>query len=111
MFYLLLLLSMYESIVVKSTNGRVREDWSYDSYMFATSWAGSKCKFHRCSHYGLENVFNVHGLWPGSGSKSPFNCQEMIFGETNYDDYVRENIYKYWNSLYNNNWGFINHEL
>ncbi len=80
--------------------------------MFATGWSGSICKFHHCTHYGIDNIWNLHGLWPSDGNKmAPQNCVQSYFGESDYDQYVKENIYKFWNSYYNPNWGFIHHEI
>lgn len=84
---------------------------SYTNYMFSTSWGGSICIFHNCSHYGQDKLFNLHGLWPGSSSTSPFNCYQTHFRESDFNTYIKQNIYKYWNSFYNPNWGFINHEI
>lgn len=104
------LLSITANKKVKTTNRATEVD--YSNYMFSLSWAGSICVFHKCSHYGIDGVFNLHGLWPGaSNGSSPFNCYQTYFRESDYDSEIKEMIYKYWNSFYNPNWGFINHEI
>lgn len=101
---------MLTSKSVKTTNLN-DSPAEYDRYVYATSWAGSKCVFNNCTHFGKKDVFNIHGLWPGTSKNPPFFCKEMYFEESNYDEYVKKNIYLYWNSMYNPNWGFIHHEL
>lgn len=36
----------------------------YESYVMALTWGGTICKFNQCLHYGRDDVFNIHGLWP-----------------------------------------------
>ena len=80
--------------------------------MFSTSWGGSICIFHKCSHYGKNGIYNLHGLWPNaSNGHHPFNCYQTYFRESDYNSYIKKNIYNYWNSFYNPNWGFIKHEI
>jgi ribonuclease I len=102
------------SKTVKTTNseGKVSDLIPYSSYMYSLSWAGSLCAFHKCSHYGIDGIYNLHGLWPDASSgPNPFECYQTYFRESDYDAELRSEIYDYWNSFYNPNWGFIKHEI
>ena len=97
----------------KTTN-KIHLDGSgddYDRYLLATSWQGTTCIFHHCTHFGSSSVFNLHGLWPSTAGNSPQECKEIQFTEENLDDYLKRNLYNYWNSGYHGNWEFINHEI
>lgn len=59
----------------------------------------------------MDGIFNLHGLWPDRQKDYPQNCKEIQFQEYNYNSFVKENIDHLWNSYYNPNWGFIQHEL
>ena len=37
-----------------------------EGYVLALTWAGTICEFNRCTHYGKDKIFNIHGLWPNS---------------------------------------------
>lgn len=93
---------------VKSTAGGSN---IYDRYMLATSWAGTTCKFNNCTHYGRDNWFNLHGLWPSTANDSPQNCRTINFQQNNLSPALAKNLYTYWNSFYHDNWDFINHEI
>ena len=83
----------------------------YDRYLLATSWAGSTCKFHHCTHYGSDEIFNLHGLWPSTARASPFDCVKTNFKEQNLSPYLKQNLFIYWNSFYHDNWEFLDHEI
>lgn len=83
----------------------------YDRYLLATSWAGSTCRFHDCSHYGSDEVFNLHGLWPTTAGQSPQDCSPVNFKEQNLSPYLKQNLFLYWNSFYHDNWEFMDHEI
>ena len=73
--------------ILKHTN--VHDEVDYEFYVFATAWAGSTCVFHKCSHFGKNNVFNIHGLWPSSKNSWPHECKEIQFTENNFDPFVK----------------------
>jgi len=83
----------------------------YDRYMLATSWAGTTCKFNDCTHYGEDNWFNSHGLWPSTANNSPQDCKTINFQEQNLSPYLKQSLYTYWNSFYHDNWEFLDHEI
>ena len=90
---------------------QVRDAVNYDRYLLATSWAGSTCKFHDCTHYGSDEIFNLHGLWPSTANRSPQNCMTVHFKEENLTPYLKQNLFTYWNSFYHENWEFLDHEI
>lgn len=94
--------------VVKSVR---YDEVDYDRYLLATSWAGTTCKFHDCSHYGSDEVFNLHGLWPSTAGQSPQDCGTINFKEQNLSPYLKHNLYIFWNSFYHDNWEFLDHEI
>lgn len=96
---------------VKSVKNTRESEVDYDRYLLATSWAGATCKFHSCKHYGSDEVFNLHGLWPSTAGKSPQNCSTVNFQEENLSPNLKKTIYLYWNSFYHDNWEFLNHEI
>lgn len=83
----------------------------YDRYLLATSWAGSTCKFHDCTHYGSDEIFNLHGLWPSTAGQSPQDCNTVNFKEQNLSPYLKQHLFSYWNSFYHDNWEFMDHEI
>lgn len=93
--------------MVKHVQGR--DD--YDRYLLATSWAGTTCQFHDCTHYGADEIFNLHGLWPSTSGDSPQDCSDVNFNEQNLSPYLKQNLYTYWNSFYHDNWEFLDHEI
>ena len=108
----LLNLSSAGILLSKKTVKTLRErEVKYDRYLLATSWAGTTCKFHQCSHYGADEIFNLHGLWPSTAGQSPQNCSTVNFKEQNLSPYLKQNLFLYWNSFYHENWEFLDHEI
>lgn len=93
---------------VKRVNSQGQD---YDRYLLATSWGGSTCIFHQCTHYGSSEVFNLHGLWPSTAGNSPQDCSTVNFKQQNLNTYLQENLFTYWNSYYHENWEFLDHEI
>lgn len=105
-------ISSHSQKKTKSTNKiTVQQDNSYDRFLFATSWGGSTCVFHRCSHYGSPTVFNIHGLWPSTAKQSPQSCTETDFSEQNLSPHLQKVLFRFWNSYYHDNWEFLDHEI
>lgn len=96
------------SKIVKSVRDH---EVNYDRYLLATSWAGTTCKFHDCTHYGSDEMFNLHGLWPSTAGQSPGDCGTINFKEQNLSPYLKKNLYTFWNSFYHDNWEFLDHEI
>ena len=84
---------------------------NYQSYIFATQWAGSSCALKRCLHTPPKNIFNIHGLWPTNGNTSPQNCAPFNFNENSISQSFRPTLYRFWNGYHGTNWGFIKYEL
>lgn len=108
-----LIMSQMSSKSTKTTN-KISLDASgdsYDRYLLATSWQGTTCKFHHCTHFGSPSIFNLHGLWPSTAGNSPEECTSIDFTEEDLDENLKRNLYNYWNSGYHGNWEFINHEI
>lgn len=83
----------------------------YDRYLLATNWAGTMCKFNKCTHYALDEWFNIHGLWPTTSGQSPQNCAHVNFKQQNLAPSLKQTLFSYWNSYYHDNWEFLDHEI
>lgn len=94
-------------------NNNLKADETYNMYIFATEWAGSACIFKTCINWPLENVFNIHGLWPSNIGWSPEKCggKPFEYDETNIDQRFIKTLYQYWSGCYTANWEFVKYEL
>ena len=56
---------------------------------------------------GRQNYFGIHGLWP----EYKMNCGDIHWTENDLSEENKIDLMLYWNSMYNSEMGFINHEL
>lgn len=82
----------------------------YDIYVLATEWAPSACVFKKCFNWPIDDIMNLHGLWPSSAGSSPAECEPFNFDESNIDPGFKPELYKYWAGLYTPSWDFIKYE-
>ena len=75
--------------------------------MLSLSWPGTTCVLKHCTALGRPNYFGLHGLWP----EYKMNCGNVHWSGKDLSDENRRDLPLYWNSMYNSEMGFINHEL
>jgi len=85
---------------------------SYSLYTFATEWGSNVCEVKSCSSPSrLTSRFNIHGLWPNNNAQTgPQVCYESKIGYTDLPESLKDTLLQYWNSLYNPEDSFIDHE-
>lgn len=71
------------------------------------SWPGTTCTLKHCTSLGLQNYFEIHGLWPDG----EMNCKKVHWEEKDLSPKNQVDIKKYWNWMYSSEMSFINHEL
>ena len=87
----------------------------YDTLVVATEWSGSVCQIKKCNagRPANTNFFNIHGLWPNvkdDFSKTPFDCKNTTVTIPSLPMDVQTALNYYWNPLYSDAAGFLNHE-
>lgn len=95
------------SHLVKATNGMA----GYTSYVYATEWAPAACLFSKCNYWPVDDILSIHGLWPSSGSESPFECEPFRYDESHLDPAFKKELYSRWAGLWKPYWDFIKYEL
>lgn len=88
---------------------------NYDNYMLATEWIASVCRVKTCnpSIPTQTTFFNVHGLWPNlleKPSSSPQSCSVIPLVMSSLPADLQSMLWTRWNSLYNEQTGFLTHE-
>jgi len=89
----------------------------YTYIAFNLEWAPNVCQEHDCNIGPVPStptIFNIHGLWPtDETNKGPNFCkgEKIKFDYSKIDKTVQSNLIKFWNSLYNPQSSFIEHEL
>jgi ribonuclease I len=60
-----------------------------------------------CTDLGRTNYFGLHGLWP----EYKLGCGHVNWKMNDLSPQNQQDVMMYWNSMYNSEMGFLNHEL
>jgi ribonuclease I len=103
----------------RNKNKNKNRNNNYDHYILSIQYKPYYCNIKK--EFSNEDSCNnnqdinwtIHGLWPSSfKGKHPFNCSDKKFYFEDLDNNLKENLNKYYPTLYKNNHflGFLIHE-